>query len=605
MGYACSDEEVNNSISQSKVGGDISSSIAFRLAKKIGRVAKEVAAEIAANIAIPKFVDKITADEGFVNFYLQRSSFSSETIAYVLGSRQAQGISNMGGNSKVVIEYVSVNPVHPWHVGHLRNALIGDSLSNIYSSCGYRVIRENYLDDLGLQAAEAFWGLMNLDRVGVSMDRKKKFDHILGEIYVKTNKLMETDPKLIDEIRKTNRIMEKEGTAENDALKKMILDYLKAERDTAAAFGIYQDVIVKESDVLHFKLFDRAIEELKRKGIAKLYREGKYAGCIAIDLNDMGTSGELAGLKETVKVLVRSDGTPNYAAKDIAYHMWKLGIIEDNMLFKVFIAKQLNGKPLYISSDEGSRMEFGSADMAVSIIGSQQNFEQQVVKGAIAALGGKADRGIKHLPYEVVELESAKLSGRKGTWIGYTADDLLSEAKARVLKLISESESFNEKERESIAHAVAVSAIKFAFLKVSPEKKIIFSWDAALNFEGDSGPYCQYMYARASRIIEKSGIDHLELIPPMRQIPDEAFTLIKSMAAYSEAVEKACREYRPNVIADYLIDLSTSFSNFYEKVQILKKDGAERLALLSLVFAFRKVQSEALGLLGIEAIERM
>ncbi len=599
-------EDIENSISQSKGIGDISSSIAFRFAKKIGRRSEDVAAEIVAHIKAPELVKSITADNGFVNFHLKRERFSSETIEYVLKRGYEDSASSVGGRSRVVVEYVSVNPVHPWHVGHLRNALIGDSLSNIYQACGYEVVRENYLDDLGLQAAEALWGLMNLKRLGVSIDPTKKFDHMLGEIYVKTNKSIETDSGIMEEIRKTNRLMENDETAERKTLEgSMIFEYLKAERETASSFGIYQDIIVRESDIIHFKLFDKAIEQLKAKGIAKLYTEGKYSGCIAMDLGSIGSAGTLTGLKETVKVLVRSDGTPNYAAKDIAYHMWKLGIIKDDVLFSTLVPKQKNGKPLYISGKGGKEMGFGGADVAISVIDSQQNFEQQVVKGAIEALHEGKTKEIKHLAYEVVELEGSKLSGRKGTWIGYTADDLLNEAKSRALKLISQHEGLGEDEKEQIAKAVGIAAIKFTFLKISPEKKIIFSWDAALTFDGDSGPYCQYTYARASRVIEKSGIRAFDRLPMINAVPEEAFGLIKLLALYGEIVEKACRECRPNIIADYLIDLSTSFSTFYENVQILKKEGSERDWFLSLVFAFRKVLGRSLALLGIDSIEKM
>ncbi len=602
----CTEEEIENSISQSKGIGDISSSIAFRIAKQTGKRSADVAAEIASHIKTPKLVKSISSENGFINFHLNRAIFSSEAIMHILKGGYNENASTMGDRSKVVIEYISVNPVHPWHVGHLRNALIGDALSNIYQSCKYLVVRENYLDDLGLQAAEALWGLMNLQKLGISIDQQKKFDHMLGEVYVKTNKFIESDPKIMEEIRKTNKLMENEESAEGKTLEEnMIFGYLKAERETASSFGIYQDIIVRESDILRFRLFDKAIEELKAKGIAKLYGEGKYAGCIAIDLKDIGTDGALAGLMENVKVLVRSDGTPNYAAKDIAYHMWKLGIIEDNMLFSPFISKQKNGKTLFISGKEGKIMKFGGADITISVIDSQQNFEQQVVKGTIEALHGEKRKEIKHLAYEVVELEGSKLSGRKGTWVGYTADDLLNEAKSRALKLISQNENLREDEKERIANAVGIAAIKFTFLKISPEKKIVFSWSTALTFDGDSGPYCQYTYARASRIIEKSGVKNFEDLPAISEIPEEAFSLIKLMALYGEIVEKACRECRPNIIGEYLIDISTSFSKFYENVQILKKEGNERQWFLSLVFAFRKILGYSLALLGIEPIDKM
>jgi arginyl-tRNA synthetase len=605
LGYP--DSGLANSIAQSKAQGDVSCSIAFRISNSLKKAPNEIASAIASKIGRINYVSKISSDSGFINFYLDRQAFSKDMIGYLVKTPSAAAAPDNG--KKIIIEYVSVNPVHPWHVGHLRNALIGDAISNIYEACGYSVERQDYMDNLGLQATEAVWGTMNIDILGVEQGKERRLDYSIGEIYVAVNKLLEKKPELIAEIKKVLALMEQDGTYESKLARDMAEGFLKAERETAFSYGIYQDVVIWESDIVGERLLEKMLEILERKCITKKPTEGKYKDCIIIEIADLkNLPKELTGLKEDAKVLVRSDGSANYLGKDIAFHMWKLGMIGNTFKYSKFM-DQPNGKPLYTTGPEGRAMQFGNANGAITITDTKQSFEQLLIKVIFDSIGeSKKASELKHIGYGVVDLEAGKLSGRKGTWIGYTADDLFREAKDRAKALIKTSDEISEGARETIAEKVGLAAIKFEFLKISPERNIIFSWERALNFEGSSGPYCQYMYARASRILEKSGAREFGAgLEGTAAFEDEStFGLIKLMSSYQGIIEKACREERPNVVTDYLTELAVAFSKFYESVPILTdKSEKERAAKLSIVFTFRQVMRAALSLIGVEVSERM
>ena len=604
MGY--DGVELANTISMSGLHGDVSCSVSFRISKEAKRSPQDIASAIVSGIGRIKHVGSVTADNGFINFRLERQGFSKDMVEYI--RRGSPDSTPTEKRKKIIVEYVSVNPVDPWHVGKLRNALLGDAISNLYEACGYQVERENYMDNLGLQASEGVWGLMNQERIGVVREPNAKFDHFIGKVYVAVNALIESRPETMDEVKRTLALMEQDGTYESGLSREMAEGFLNAERQTAFSYGIYQDVVVWEGDIMRERLLERMLAMLERKGLAKTPKDGKYKGCVVVELADLKEMPkELTGLREEAKVLIRSDGTANYIAKDIAFHMWKLGMIENTFKFSKFMERQPNGEPLYTTSRDGIQIDFGNAGAAITVTGNEQKFEQLLLKAVISAVDKQKGMLIKHVGYGLVELEGKKLAGRKGTWVGYTADDLLAEGEKRAIAAMKESNELSKEEKETVARKVALAAIKFEYLKLSPEKTINFSWDRALNFEGDSGPYCQYMYARASRILEKAGAQRPGPIDDASAFEnDDVFNLVKLMAVRGEMAEKACREERPNVIADYLSNLASAFSVFYEKVPVLKEGSdMRRRSMLALVEAFRNTIKATLELLGIEAIERM
>ena len=594
--------EVNESsvtAEASKAFGDVSSAIALKIAKQTKSNPIKIAEKIASAVKSPEYVTKITTENGFINFHLGRTQFVDLLLNHDILEKTLRPIPL---DNKVIIEFLGVNPNKPWHIGHLRNALIGDCLSNVYAAAGYTVERENYIDDLGLQVAEMVWWYQ---KNKLSAPVGKKFDMMLGEEYVKANAYLTEHEDAKKEVTNVLSLMEQDGTYESKIAREMVSQCVAAQCQTAFAFGVYQDLMVWESDIVYEKLLQKSLEILKRSGFAKLEAEGDFKGCIIINLREAGgNSKEFSGLENSVKVLVRSDGNATYLAKDIAFHMWKFGVLSDNFKYSKFIQKQPNGNPIYTTSPEGQKMSFDTTHAAVNVIDVRQSQPQTIMRLAFESIGKKEiAENITHVAYGEVELESGGLSGRKGNWIGYSADEILEEAMARSRKLITSRFDFDEKERERIARAVALAAIRFEFLKYGIEKKIVFAWDKALNFESGSGPYHQYMHARANRILEEgAGIRPKH---DTSEINDYEFRLAKQMAMAQEMVDKACAEGKPNVITDYLNDLSSEFSKFYENCPVLKADDKKVGLRLEITRIFKETSARMLGLLGIEALSRM
>ena len=604
-GSAISDTDLDNSIGMSKGFGDISCSIALNIGKREGRNPEEVADSIIAAMKKPQCVSLVEQKAGFINFTLDRGKATKDAISDILASREECLRSDIANGDRAIIEYPSVNPAHPWHIGHLRSALLGDTIANIHDRCGAYVEREDYIDDLGLQATQAVWGYMHPELVEAAKKQEGKFDHWLGNIYVEVNAKAK-DERINKMINETVVKIEDNNTEESKVAREVTGKCVEAYYLTSFDYGIYHDVLIRESDIVHERLLDKAIAVLRDKGIISA-GSGKYENCTVIDFTGIeGLPKEISNAKEKIKVLVRSNGVPTYVAKDIAFHMWKFGLLENPFKYSVFIV-QPNGKELYITSQKGDSKDFGSMNKAINTIDARQSNEQAAVKFSIMKMEGSKGKSLMHVAYGVVDLETGHLAGRKGTWIGFTADELLEESKKKAAALMSGKLVKNKAEQEYIIKNIALSGIKFEFLKISPEKRIIFSWARALNFEGNSGPYCQYMHARASRLIEDSKAEQLQASDAdfSGATSNQEFNLVKQLMLGRYMLEKSYRELRPNVLTDYANDLAQAFSKFYESSPILKADEKTRMARLLLVMAFKEMMGGVLRTLGITPLERM
>ena len=601
-------EKITASISgQKQAHGDISSSISFMLAKKVGKAPKDIAKSVAEAIEARSPIMKVENENGYINAYFDVKEYSKNVLAEILEKEKEGASSNLGSGKKALVEFPSVNPSKPWHIGHLRNALLGDSIANIMERCGYKVERDDYIEDLGLQIAESIWGYMNL-----SDTPDKKFDQWLGEQYVKVNKLMK-EKDISGEINGILKNMENLDTKESKLAREVSEKCVDAQYQTAFNYGISHDLRIWESDIVRAKLLEAAIDVGMKKGVLHKESEGKYAGCIVVDLEKMKeVEMDFKNPAEDTKVLIRSNGTATYSAKDLAFHMWKFGLLKDEFHYSATDRKQRNGKQLFTTAEKGNEGSFGNTDIAVNVIGSAQRYSQLILKALFSLMGyPEQAKNIMHVAYGEVALESGSLSGRSGGWIGegksFTADSLMDEAKNKVREKVAESSRKTKGDiDDNTANVIAAGAIKFEFLKIAPEKILTFSWDKALDFGGNSGPYCMYMYTRAGRIIEKAGIG----IPSPEKVDysgvdsSAEFGLIKLLSESSDILEKACAEYRPNVITDYLIDVSSSFSKFYETSPVLNS-GKLLDARVTLVAATMSVIKDMLRLLGIDVVDRM
>ena len=587
---------------------DISSSICFRLAQKLKRNPKELAEEVSDALNSgkePKLIGIASAANGYVNSNLDAQAYSRITLEGVSKEAQAYGHSDAGKKERVIVESPSVNPNKPWLISHLRNALLGNVISNMLEACSYSVERENYIDDLGGQVAESLWGYLNLNS-----NPDKKFDVWLGEQYVEVNKIMKTRD-IAHQIEALNKRMEEGNNEDADKAREFAERCLRAQYETSFSYGIYHNLLIWESDIVRVKLLDKAIAMLKENGTAHIVTEpGKYKGCLVVSIDKFkGMAKELEGLEEDTKVLIRSNGVATYLAKDIAFHMWKAGLIESSFSYAEFMVQD-NGTKLYTTKKSGKHMSFGKADRIINVIGMEQKFPQLLLKGVFELMGyHEVYAKSTHLSYGHVKLESGSLHGRAGNWMSegrsYTADDLLHEVKEKALEIIGKGNKVqNPAEAEGIATAVALSAIKFEYLRVANEKNIIFSWQKALDFESNSGPYCLYTYARAARIAEKGKAHALNSKDYANITNGKDYELVKTLAVFPDVVEKACAEYKPNAITDYALTLSASFSKFYESMPVLAAGDSANLRL-AIVAATMQVMKNALALLGIPVVERM
>lgn len=580
------EEKVANSLEIIKEKfGDLCSKIAFDIGKQQGKNPTEVAKIIAEKMPKHKYIEKICSAGPYVNFFFSSCFFSE--ITEKLAKNKGYGKKEKN-NKKTIVEFPSVNPNKPWHVGHLRNALLGDSIAKILSFNGENVEVIDYIDDLGLQMAQSLYGYKE-------MDSKKKFDHLIGEQYVRIANEME-NPKVRTKVAELLKKMENREKEISNKARELSEKVIKAQYQTSFAFNIYHDVLVFESDIIN-TIFSQGLEKLKKSRIIHLEETGKNKGCWVVQLSE-----KYKNQKENQKILIRSNGTATYTGKDVIFQLWKFGLLEEDFLYEKFIL-QPNKKTAYKTSENGEKMNFGKADKVINIIGVEQTYPQEVIRDIMLVLGyEKQSKNLIHLAYEHAILPTGKFSGRQGTWVGYSADEFLEEMKKRAKEKITKE--MDEKQKQVIANKVGIGAIKFSFLRTSPEKKIIFNWESALSFEGDSGPYIQYAYVRALGILKKCESE-VEYLGTECAYNEDEKILIKELSKFEEIVEKSAQDLRPHYIADYALDIATLFNKFYTKNPVLNAEKNERTKRLAIVRACANILKNSLYLLGIDTPDEM
>ena len=608
--------------------GELSSSVCFEMAKKLRTKPLEIAKRIEKTAESEKssfpLIEGVKAEgSGYVNFYANLAELSSLTLmsAAVLGAEY--GCVKIGKPERVIVEHTSANPNSPIHVGQGRNSVLGDSLARILKARGHKVSRHYYLDDVGRQLALAAYGYRLLGRP----KPEEKPDHFIGAAYAVTSCLVE-----IRRLKETVKRLQSDPESEEEArkLQRDLDDWISAAADLKERFPkIFSDLLerVSEAENAEFEVnllsqeYETGREEAKQlirelsqlclEGFQKTFAKGGISidswdwessfvwnGDVARDFGalqkspyvfreggviefDAETVARAYGLKETFGVketyeipsltLGRSDGTTLYTTRDIAYTIWK----------------------------------FGRADRVINVIGMEQNLSQLQLKLALCALGYVEEaKRLVHFSYNLVRFPGHRISARRGRFLSF--DEVMDEAVERAYDEVSKrSPGLGEGKRRRISEVVGVGAVKYAFVETDPKKPVVFTWDKVLNLERNSGPYIQYSHARACSILRKASrttgaADFALLKEPLER------DLILMISRFPEGFIDAADNLKPNLIADYAIALADKFNTFYAALPVIKAETQELSNLrLMLVDAVRITLGNALGLVGIEAPERM
>ncbi len=590
--------------------GDITCNVSFLIAKHLKKKPYDIAKIISEKYQpfLGTYVKKVDAHKsGFLNFFANYSRLNE--IILKTSSIEDYGFVDIGKKTKLVVEHTSVNPNKALHIGHVRNIIIGDSIARILQKANYDVRVLNYVDDSGLQVADIIVGFKF---GGFSEDppSNQKFDQYCGDVvYVKTTEKYSSNPDLEETRKKILQELEKEKSEIAQFADKITKKVLAEQLKTCWNFSVTYDCLNFESQIIRSGLWSQIFEKMKDMKLIELEKEGKNANCWII-------KGEN---NEEDKVLVRSNGTATYIAKDIPYAAWKLGILQDPFNYTHY-TKQENEKILWQTTLEKSsypKQDF-TGEKVITVIDSRQKRLQKIITNLMAKFKSN-EQAYVHLAYESVTLSSdtakqlgidtggkqTQMSGRKGLYVNANlVYDMLKT------KIIQETRKRNLEMSEDdvmhIAHQVAVGTLRYEMIKQDLDKIITFDLTKSMSLEGDTAPYIQYTHARSSRILEKAGFSP-NFDASFELLTDEfEIQLLKQIGIFDLQVKDAANNFSPKVIAKYCYRLAVTFNAFYEHVKVLdiKNDSLTNVRLC-LVASFQSTLTKALNLLGIEAPSRM
>ncbi len=641
--------------------GDFATPVAFDLARSLRRAPRAIAAEIAGSIALPAGVRQAKVEAGgYVNFFLDRGRLAARMLEEPGPREKREG--------KVIVEHTNINPNKTAHIGHLRNAVLGDVLVRALRFLGHEVEVQNYLDDTGVQVADVVAGLQHL--AGISSERQVRevianaalpggkpnprgFAYLCWDLYAEVGRTYAARPEATNWRTEALHAIE-EGNNETAAIAAAVSEAISsAHLATMGRIGIVYDLLPRESDILRKNFWARAFERLKTAGAVSFETEGRNAQCWVLRLSE---SEEFAGLEEPDKILVRSNGTVTYTAKDIAYQLWKFGLLGADFDYERFEPRWDSGSVEVSEISEAVRRHpvwrtahgagnagappFGRASRVINVIDVRQSYTQKVVREGLRVLGHEREaEASSHFSYEIVALSPkaarqladrfgeeyrltpederkpfVEMSGRRG--LGVKADDLvellLDRSRAEVAsRREKEPDAGALSTAEADARSIAVGALRYFLLKFGRNKVIAFDFDEAVNFEGDTGPYLQYSLVRAGNIfkkLEERGIPSNVSAEAMAKADweDDLWGLLLDAAGTSEAAERAVAALEPSTLARHAFGLAQAFNQFYHRHPIAQEpEAALRNRRLAVARIFAREMARLLDLLGIPQPGRM
>jgi arginyl-tRNA synthetase len=643
--------------------GDLAVPVAFQLAKALRKAPKAIAQDLAQALdSIPGVARVVATPNGYLNLYLERAAF--------LATRARQQVApTTVASGKTIVEHTAINPNKAAHIGHLRNAALGDTLARALRFRGTPLEVQNYIDDTGVQVADVIVGFRELEGKSIADVRQlaetTRFDYYCWDLYSRVTEWYEGDRARLEVRAAALHDLERGGneTAEMGAV---IVDRIvRAHLATMTRLNIGYDLLTYEGDIVRLKFWAHTFDILKAQGAVFLQTEGKLAGCWVMRIDEAADERSATGSDATSatasdersatalaerdeeesreKVIVRSNGVVTYVGKDIANQFWKFGLLGRDFKYRRF-STQANGRPLWATtSTEGDAgaPPFGRAERTFNVIDSRQMYLQALLKQALYTLGHpKEAENSVHFSYEMVALSHAtarelgyeidgeeakkpfvEVSGRKG--LGVKIDDLLDLlTKKATDEVAKRNPEFTVDDCRRVGAQIAVAAIRYFMLKFSRGKLIVFDIEEALSFEGETGPYLQYAVVRAGNILnklkEREGLSEADVLAALDRTPadeiaedgDDAthnlWAVVLEASRLDEIVEQVVRSLEFSLLAKYTFGLAQTFNAFYHRYPILNEERGDRKLWRAAGVSYVRAQlARALDLMGIEVPPRM
>lgn len=647
--------------------GDLAFPVSFELAKLIKQgtgtkvAPRTIAEQLKASLENTPEVARVeVAGAGYLNVFFDRAALLSMFAAEP--PPEAAEPLPIADRPKKMVEHTSINPNKAAHIGHVRNAVLGDTFVRILQAARERVEVQNYIDNTGVQVADVVVGFMHIEKLNLddikaldsSLPPERPFDYYCWNLYTRVGLFYrdgdpagEPNPERLKLRTDVLHALEEGNSSTAELADYVATRNVECILDTMERLGIRYDLLARESDILHLHFWDRAFDLMKRAGVIRLETQGKHAGCWVMPFESHTGTDE----HESDKIIVRSNGTVTYTGKDIAYQLWKLGQLGLDFNYKPFrpypdghVTWVTTTEPNTNTAPEIVRPNFGGGVKVYNVIDSRQSYPQEIVARGVAAVVPEvgADASV-HFGYEMVALSPAacaelgielseedrarpyiEMSGRKG--LGVKADDLIDRLESDALREVSSRHAeLSPDEQSSTAHDIAVGALRYFLLKFTRNSVIAFDFNEALSFEGETGPYCQYAAVRANSIFRKLSNeaipDAVNLIMNAANgsegrskiseiLADEAGTEIWSLVMLAERLEEVitlcATSAEPANLAKYTFTLARGFNLFYHRHRIIaEEDSTRRAVLIAAANITRRRLTSALETLGIAVPKRM
>jgi arginyl-tRNA synthetase len=622
--------------------GDLAVPVAFELARRLRQAPRAIAKQIAEAVAPIAGVARVEATpNGYLNFFLDRRRLTEQWLKHDHAASAA--------GSKVIVEHTAINPNKAAHIGHLRNATLGDTLVRLLRFQGRRVEVQNYIDDTGVQVADVVVGLTTLEGRDLASvqsliaDPAVRFDYYCWDLYARVTEWYAGDTSRL-EVRSSALHAIEEGGNDLARIGAVVADRIvHTHLETMARLNVDYDLLTWEGDILRLHFWSTAFEQLKATGAVYLRDDGPLKGCWVMPIGDApepAAPNDETDADQREKVIVRSNGTVTYVGKDMANQFWKFGLLGRDFYYRPFESRK--GRTVWATTStpwaDGTTPSFGQASAVYNVIDTRQSYLQALLKQALGTIGfSEQAANSTHFSYEMVALSHAtaqalgysdhdadgkpfvEVSGRKG--LGVKADDLIDRLISSATKEVSErNPDMSASDRDRAARVIATAALRYFLVKFTRTKVIAFDIDEALSFEGETGPYLQYATVRAGNILaklaERDGTTEADIVNQLSTLSSEPITageegdelwgLILDASRLDEIVEIAIRSLELSLVAKFAFGLAQAFNAFYHRQQILKEERADaRLWRAAAVLYTRRQLTRALDVMGCEVPGRM